>query len=190
VAGDPQFGGDALHGTQHAFDMLVERDPQLFHKFHVFMAVDRCGEGLVFPFLFDRFELDPAQVTVRAHVGRSLDQAGQFVAGQQRLVEQRDAWGPQKGRVCLDCLEQGGRVTKFPEEPQFGARVSVDFVRHVGKAFVVQIVQQPSDSPERFVLAKMAGIDPQRGFDRQHVPTQTLRLYPLTEQGICFLTGW
>jgi hypothetical protein len=22
--------------------------------------------------------------------------------------------GPQKGRVRLDCLEQGGRVTKFP----------------------------------------------------------------------------
>ncbi len=52
--------------------------------------------------------------------------------------------------------------------------------------FPVEIMQQPDDAPQLFVLAEFLGIETHCRFDGQHVPHQVFILYVLMNDGECF----
>ena len=78
----------------------------------------------------------------------------------------------------FDGVDEFRGVVLLTEEAQRGAGMAVLLVIHVGKAVVVQIVEQTGQSPEIFILAIVTGIEAHGRLHRQHVATQTLCFDP------------
>jgi hypothetical protein len=154
-------GGDAEG------DMVFERDAQLFGAFADVVAADAFGEGLVFHAAFDGIHFQVEDALRRANVGAGGEKAGQFVAGEEGVLEGRLA----RHVAIVGVGEDGaddflGIALLAKDSGAFGGVLFVRGVGFVGPALVVEVVQKGGESPKVFIGALLAGVGADAGFDR------------------------
>ena len=138
------------------------------------VAVDAGGERLLLQLLLHRRRLQRRDA-VRPHEPAGVDEAGQLVAGEQRLLERRRALQVEVVRVRQDGAHEPLRIPALEQHRPAVLRVLVERRMHL----VVEIVQQRDVAPGRLVLAVQARVVPHRGLDGERVPQQRLALREL-----------
>src|SRR5207249_4313091 len=89
---DPEVVGARGHRLDHNLEVLVEVETRLgaqlvCARLYV-LAADGGGEARLLQLLLDRLRLEPVDA-LGADVRAGGDEAGELVAGEERLVEQR-----------------------------------------------------------------------------------------------------
>ena len=110
---------------------------------HDVIPIDGGGERLLFHLLADAFRLQSLN-PFGAHDRAGADEAGQFVAGIECFVEERNAWRiGHLGGMRLDGVDDVLRIAALG---QYRGTLQ-GMVRQIGPAFVVEIVQQARRFP-------------------------------------------
>ena len=94
-------------------------DAQFLRALDDFLAVHRAGEGLVLHLLLHRGHVHFEYAAVRLDVGDGGDEAGQLVAGEERLLQQ----ATRAARRCkLACERMARRISSFtPRSASIGS---------------------------------------------------------------------
>ena len=171
------------HGGDAQGDVLVEGNAELFGAFYYILAVDAAGEGFVFHAFFDRADLEVENAFRRPDIGTSGEEAGEFVAGKEGVLELGLAGNVAVIGVGEDGADRFFTVPVLPEDfGAFGGVFAVGGMVVVGPALVVEVVKQGSEAPGALVFAELAGIGADAGFDGEHVLAKAFGLCVLTEE--------
>jgi hypothetical protein len=170
-------GGDAEG------DVVFEGDAQFFGAFADVFAAYAFGEGFVFEAALHGIHFQIEDALRGAHVGAGGEEAGEFVAGEEGVLERGLT-----GDVAVVGVGENGAddllgIALLAKDPgAFGGVLLVRGVGFVGPAFVVEVVKEGGESPKVFISAVLAGVGADAGFDRQHVFAEAFGLGVLTKQ--------
>ena len=95
-----------------------------------------------------------------------MDEAGELVAGEERLLQRCVAGQAEMLGVRQDALDDPLGVALFAQDR--GAVLGVLVER--GVDLVVEVVQERGHSPELFVVAELASVGPDGRLDGERVP--------------------
>src|SRR5216684_6410737 len=169
--------GVLAHRSDAEGDVLFEWDTQFLGAFTDIVAADAFGEGLVFHAAFDGIHFQIEDALRGADVGAGGEKAGQFVAGEERVLERGLAGDVAVVGVGEDGADDFLRVAFLAKNlGTFGGVLLVRGVGFVGPALVVEVMEQRGDSPELLIGGVLAGIGADASFHRQHVLAEALGL--------------
>ena len=160
----------------HVSDVVVELEAQLLGAAVDLVAVDAGCEGGLLELLPHRLRLEGLD-PVGPDQPAGVDEAGELVAGEERLLELRVPLHVQVLRVREDRLDELLRVALLAEDRSAVLRVLVER----GVDLVVEVVEEGGRAPEFLVLAEVAGVPADRRLDGERVPSQRLGLRVLRE---------
>lgn len=158
------------------------------------VAVDAAGEGFVFELLFDSSYFHVGDGFRWFDQGAGGQEAGQLVAGEENLVEVRDA----RNAGVLRMAEDGGACFSGPAEALKLADADERVFLGRGVLFVVEVVEQGSGCVESYqtvALTPVIGageaeavsfgfaVGGYAGFDGKGMFAEAFALGPLVEQG-------
>jgi hypothetical protein len=106
-----------------------------------------------------------------------MDEAGELVAAEERLLELRVPLHVQVLRVREDGLDELLWIALLAEDRSAVLRMLVES----GVDLVVEVVEEGGRAPEFLVLAEVASVPADRRFDGERVPSQGLGLRVLRE---------
>src|SRR5450759_69888 len=172
-----QLGGDRLERRDHEGDVLVEVDAKLVGALVDLAAIDFGGEGGLFQLLAHRLRLERVDA-VGAHQPAGVHEAGQLVAGEDRLLQRGLARYAGVDGVREDRPNDLLGVALLAQYRGAGLRVLLER----GVNLVVEVVQKPGDAPELFVRTEPPRIGSDSRFDRECVPPQRLALGVLRQR--------
>jgi hypothetical protein len=151
--------------------VLVEVEPELLGARVHLVAVDAGGEGRLLQLLLDGLGLEAVQPR-RSDEPDRVDEAGELVAREQRLLERRVARHREMFRVRQHGLDDLVRVSLLAQDRRAVLRMPVERRVHL----VVEVVEQRDDAPELLVLAELPRVEAHRRFDGERVAKERLAL--------------
>ena len=155
---------DRLQRGDDVRDVLVQLEPEQLRAGIDLVAVDACREGRLLQLLLHRLRLEPVEPR-RPDEPARMHEAGELVAGEERLLQHRVARQLEMLGVGEDGLDHLFRIPLLAQDRCAILRVLVER----GVDLVVEIVQEPDDAPELLVLTEPAGIRPCRRLDRERM---------------------
>ena len=173
VAAEAEGVGVLAHSLDAEGDVFVEGDAEFDGTVTDIVAVDTFGESLVFQFFGDGRGFEIEDAFGGADVNAGGEEAGEFVAGEERVLEGSLSRDAAIVGVGDDGADDFLGVAEFAEDfGAFGGMFLVRGVIVVGPALVVEIVKESGEAPSFFVGAVFAGVSADAGFDSQHVFAQ------------------
>ena len=151
--------------------MLVEVDAELVRALVDVLAVHAGGERRLLELLLHGLGLQPLE-PARAHERARVDEPGQLVAGEQRLLQRRVARQPEMLRVREDGLDDVVGIALLAQDRCAVLRMLVQRRMHL----VVEVVQERRYTPKLLVLPELACVRGGGRLDRERVPAQRLAL--------------
>src|SRR5207302_2226419 len=155
--GQPELTGDRLHGRDHGADVVVELDAELLRAAVDLVPVHAGRERRLLQLLPHRLRLEALEAG-RPYEGARMDEAGELVAGEERLLERRVA---RHGEV-LGVREHGLDDVLGPALLAEDRRTVLRMLIEGGVDLVVEVVQEGDDRPALLVLAEQARVGPHR----------------------------
>ena len=190
VAAKAEGVGFAAHGFDAEGDVLFERYADLFGAFGDVFAANAAGERFVLHAFLDGtcFQI---QNTFRwSHVRAGGNEAGEFVAGEQRFLQRCIACDASVIGVGEDGADDFiGVATLAQDFCAFGWMFAVGGVVVIGPAFVIEIVEKSGEAPGFFISAVFASVGANARFDGEHMFLKRFRLGEFAEQGPGFFSG-
>ena len=117
--------------------MGVKVDGQFGYSEGDVVTVDAAGKGLVLQLLLHPGDLDVLHFAARLYVAARRDEAGQFVAGEQRALEFRDAVDAGESGV-----RQNGSADLVADAALFEDRLALHrMIRQIGMDLPVEVMQ-------------------------------------------------
>jgi hypothetical protein len=165
------------HGGDAEGDVFVERDAEFLGAFYYVFAADAAGEGFVFHSFLDRAGFEIEDAFGGTDVSAGGEKAGEFVAGEKRVLESSLAGNTGVFRMGENGADEFFVVAVLAKYfGAFGGMLTVGCVVVVGPALVIEVVEESGEAPVVFVRTIFAGVGPDAGFDGKHVFAEAFRL--------------
>ena len=145
-------------------DVLVELDAELLGALVDVVPVDAGGERRLLQLLLHRLRLERRD-PVGPHEPAGVDEAGELVAGEERLLQRRVARQAEVRGVREDALDHLLGLALLAQDRRAVLRVLVER----GVDLVVEVVQQRGHAPELLVLAEALRVGADGGLDGERV---------------------
>ena len=165
--GQAELAGDRLQGGDDVRDVLVELEPEQLGTGVDLVAVDAGGEGRLLQLLLDRLRLEALEPG-RPHEPAGVDEPGELVAGEERLLQQRLARDLEVLGMREHGQDQHLGVALLAEDRRAVLRMLVER----GVDLVVEVVEERRAAPQLLVLAEVAGVPAGRRLHGQRVTEQ------------------
>ena len=163
---EAKLWSDAAKRFDAKGDVVVERDTELLSAVVDVVATDSARERFIFQFFLHGCGFHLVDAFGGFDEGAGGEEAGEFVAGKEGVIEGRDARHAGVAGVAEDRVNDFFGVAALAENLR--AFVGVLFRRvmfGIEPAFVVEIVKQSRQAPSAFVTAELLGVSPNAGFD-------------------------
>ena len=168
---EPELAGDRLQRRDDVRDVLVELQPDQLRARVDLVAVHAGREGRLLELLPHRLRLEAFE-TGRPHEPARVDEAGQLVTGEERLLELRLARQLEVLRVRQHRPDHDLRVALLAEDRRSVLRMLVER----GVNLVVEVVEQRDTAPQLLVLARAPRVSAHRRLDRERMAEERLAL--------------
>ena len=180
---EAELRSDGAEGFYAESDVVVEGDAEFFCAFVDIVAIYAAGEGLVFEFFFHRGGFDFVDAFRGFDQGAGGQKARELIAGEEGVVERRNARGA--GIVCV--TENGvndllGVAALAENLRAFVGMLLRRVVIGVRPALVIKIVEQGGEAPGIFVAAEFSRVGADAGFDCEGVFAQAFSLRVFAEK--------
>ena len=149
--------------------MVVELQAQLLGAAVDLVAVDAGCEGRLLQLLPHRLRLEGLD-PVGPDQPAGVDETGELVTGEERLLEFRVPLHVQVLRVRKDGLDELLWIALLAEDRSAVLRVLVES----GMDLIVEVVEERGRAPEFLVLVELTGVPADRRLDGERVPSQRL----------------
>jgi hypothetical protein len=182
-AAEAEGFGLFAHGGDAEGDVVVERNVEFLGALNHIIAADTAGEGFVFHAPFDGTNFEVEDAFGGTNVGAGGEEASQFVASEEGVLELGFARDARVIGVGKDGANQFRGIAVFAQDfGAFGGMLAVGGVVIVGPALVVEIVEERGEAPEVFVGTEFAGVIANARFDSEHVLAERVGLGVLAEK--------
>ncbi len=158
----PELRRDRLERLDHVADVVVQLEPEQLRAGVDLVAVDAGRERRLLELLLHGLRLEAVDAR-RPHEPARVDEPGELVAGEERLLERRVARHLQVLGVREDALDDDLRVALLAQDRRAVLRMLVER----GVDLVVEVVQERGDAPQLLVLAEVARVPARRRLDRR-----------------------
>ena len=180
-----EFALNLAKGVDNEAAMFVEAQAQLFGAFPEVIAIDGTRKRFIFHTFLDRTDLKGVEAPIRPYERACNEKTAKLIRGKEGVLHKTLPADTRIIGVRQDRSNERFRKTALPQDFRAELRMSL-----VGIAFIIEVMKQPCEPPEVFILPVTAGLRAHSAFDRARVFAQAVTERELTEQIPGFLAFW
>lgn len=164
-------------------DVFFQRNAEFFGSLDYVFAVDAARKGFVLQAFLHGTCFQIKDTFRWANIRAGGDEACELVASEEGVFESGLPRNVAVVGVRQDGADHFLGIAKLAEDSgTFGGVLAVGRVVAVGPALVVEVMEERGESPTLLILALLAGVGTDAGFDSKHMLAEGLGLSVLAEQ--------